>query len=95
MTALLCGHGGLVVDDGALSAHETVMLHRAPFLFGLVPAFWGLAGCASTPETPVVLDPKAEPLVRSDVEGFEKCLTDAEGSFSAAVEIELETDAFG
>lgn len=53
------------------------------------------AACASRPEPPVVFDPGAQPLVRTDIEDFEACFTDAEGVVQALVEVELETTADG
>jgi len=76
-------------------------LENAESLFGFTARRWPcrlswislgfLAACASTPEVPVVYDPRAEPLLRSDVQNFENCFTDREGYYDALVEVELET----
>lgn len=50
-----------------------------------------ITACASTPEVPVVFDPRAEPFIRVDVEDFENCLNDVDSFYDALVEVELET----
>ena len=56
-----------------------------------------LAACATQPkkEVPVVYEPDARPLIRSDIRNFEPCFNDAEGVVQALVEVELETSREG
>lgn len=63
-----------------------------PSVAGLLLA----AACATAPEpVPVVTDRDAQPLVRSDITGFEPCFADASGPVQALVEVELETSQDG